>query len=162
MLKINPALNMPKELRKVRHFSSIVIKKLKSESINSENINNFTIEELTDINKILSLSNFLLTKYENKKHMHLILKEFTDLITKSVNSLESIDDEVEEMLISSTTEILRLKNIQRNFSKKNDPIFNENESDNEQNSKNSVNNLTRFSTDIYSPNCPSKIPCNPQ
>jgi len=57
---------------------------------------------------------------------------------------------------------LRLKNIQRNFSKKNDPIFNENESDNEQNSKNSVNNLTRFSTDIYSPNCPSKIPCNPQ
>jgi hypothetical protein len=162
MIKINSAQDMSKELRKVRHFSSIVIKKLKSESINSENINNFTIEELTDINKILSLSNFLLTKYENKKHMRLILEEFVDLITKSANSLESIDDEVEEMLISSTTEILRLKNIQRNFSKKNDPIFNENESDNEQNSKNSVNNLTRFSTDIYSPNCPSKIPCNPQ
>ena len=162
MIKINSAQDMSKELRKVRHFSSIVIKKLKSESINSENINSFTLEELTDINKILSLANFLLTKYENKKHMRLILKEFIDLITKSANSLESIDDEVEEMLISSTTEILRLKNIQRNFSKKNDPIFNENESDNEQNSKNSVNNLTRFSTDIYSPNCPSKIPCNPQ
>ena len=160
MIKINSAQDMSKELRKVRHFSSIVIKKLKSESINSENINNFTIEELTDINKILSLSNFLLTKYENKKHMRLILEEFVDLITKSANSLESIDDEVEEMLISSTTEILRLKNIQRNFSKKNDPIFNENESDNEQNSKNSVNNLTIFSTDVYSPNYPSKITCN--
>ena len=162
MLKFNPALNMPKELRKVRHFSSIVIKKLKSESISSENINSFTLEELTDINKILSLCDFLLTKYENKKHMHLILKEFTDLITKSVNSLESIDDEVEEMFISSTTEILRLKNIQRNFSKKNDSILNENKPNNEQNSKNSVNNLTRFSTDVYSPNYPSKISCNPQ
>nr|AIE95507.1 hypothetical protein [uncultured marine thaumarchaeote AD1000_66_F10] len=92
--------------------------------------------------------------------MHLILKEFVDLITKSANSLESIDDDVEELLISSTTEISRLKNIQRNFSRKNDSIFNENKPENEQNGKNSVNNLTRFSTDIYSPNCPSKITCN--
>ena len=157
MIKINSAQDVPKELRKIRRFSSIVIKKLKSESISSENINNFTFEELTDINKILSLTNFLLTKYEHKKNMHLILKEFADLITKSANSLESIDDDVEELLISSTTEISRLKNIQHNFSKKNDSIFNENKVDNEQNSKNSVNNLTRFSTDVYSPNYPLKF-----
>ena len=73
MIKINSTQNESKELRKIRHFSSIVIKKLKSESISSENINNFTFEELTDINKILSLTNFLLTKYEHKKNMHLIL-----------------------------------------------------------------------------------------
>ena len=160
MIKINSAQDVPKELRKIRRFSSIVIKKLKSESISSENINSFTFEELTDINKILSLTNFLLTKYEHKKNMHLILKEFADLITKSANSLESIDDDVEELLISSTTEISRLKNIQHNFSKKNDSIFNENKLENEVNSKNSVNNLTIFSTDVYSPNYPSKIICN--
>ena len=156
MIKINSAQGVPKELRKVRHFSSIIIKKLKSESINSENINSFTFEELTDINKILSLTDFILTKYEHKKNMRLILKEFVDLITKSTNSLESIDDEVEEMLIFSNAEISRLKNIQRNFSKKNDFVFNENEPENEQNSKNSVNNLTRFSTDVYSSNYPVK------
>ena len=160
MIKINSAQGIPNELRKVRHFSSIVLKKLKSESISSENINSFTLEELTDINKILSLTDFLLTKYENKKHMRLILKEFIDLITKSANSLESIDDEVEEMLISSTAEISRLKSIQRNLSKKNDSIFDENNAESEQNSENSVNNLTTFSTDIYSSNYPSKIPCN--
>ena len=160
MIKINSTQVVSKELRKVRHFSSIITKKLKSESISSENINNFTFEELTDINKILSLTNFLLAKYENKKNMHLILKEFVDLITKSANSLETIDDDVEELLISSTTEISRLKNIQHNFSRKNDFIFNENKPENEQNSKNSVNNLTIFSTDVYSPNYPSKIPCN--
>ena len=160
MIKINSAQGIPNELRKVRYFSSIVLKKLKSESISSENINSFTLEELTDINKILSLTDFLLTKYENKKHMRLILKEFIDLITKSANSLESIDDEVEEMLISSTAEISRLKNIQCNLSKKNDSIFDENKAESEQNSENSVNNLTTFSTDIYSPNYPSKIPCN--
>ena len=92
--------------------------------------------------------------------MHLILKEFVDLITKSANSLETIDDDVEELLISSTTEISRLKNIQHNFSRKNDFIFNENKPENEQNSKNGVNNLTRFSTDVYSPNCPSKTICD--
>ena len=160
MIKINSAQDVPKELRKIRRFSSIVIKKLKSESISSENINSFTFEELTDINKILSLTDFILTKYENKKHIHLILKEFVDLITKSTNSLESIDDDVEEMLISSTAEISRLKSIQHNFSKKNDFVFNENKPQNEQNGKNSVNNLTRFSTDVYSPNYPSKIICN--
>ena len=160
MIKINSAQGVPKELRKVRHFSSIIIKKLKSESINSENINSFTFEELTDINKILSLTDFILTKYEHKKSMRLILNEFVDLITKSANSLESIDDDVEEMLISSTAEISRLKSIQHNFSKENDFIFNENKPQNEQNSKNSVNNLTRFSTDVYSPNYPSKIICN--
>ena len=160
MIKINSAQGVPKELRKVRHFSSIITKKLKSESISSENINSFTFEELTDINKILSLTDFILTKYEHKKSMRLILNEFVDLITKSANSLESIDDDVEEMLISSTAEISRLKSIQRNFSKKNDSIFNENKLENEVNSKNSLNNLTIFSTDVYSPNYPSKIICN--
>jgi len=119
MIKINSTQVVSKELRKVRHFSSIITKKLKSESISSENINNFTFEELTDINKILSLTDFILTKYEHKKSMRLILNEFVDLITKSTNSLESIDDDVEEMLISSTAEISRLKSIQHNFSKKN-------------------------------------------
>jgi len=160
MIKINSTQVVSKELRKVRHFSSIITKKLKSESISSENINSFTFEELTDINKILSLTDFILTKYEHKKSMRLILNEFVDLITKSANSLESIDDDVEEMLISSTTEISRLKSIQRNFSKKNDSIFNENKLENEVNSKNSLNNLTIFSTDVYSPNYPSKIICN--
>jgi len=160
MIKISSAQDVSKELKKVRHFSSIVIKKLKSESISSENINSFTFEELTDINKILSLTDFILTKYEHKKSMRLILNEFVDLITKSANSLESIDDDVEEMLISSTAEISRLKSIQRNFSKKNDSIFNENKLENEANSKNSLNNLTIFSTDVYSPNYPSKIICN--
>ena len=160
MIKINSTQVVSKELRKVRHFSSIITKKLKSESISSENINSFTFEELTDINKILSLTDFILTKYEHKKSMRLILNEFVDLITKSANSLESIDDDVEEMLISSTAEISRLKSIQRNFSKKNDSIFNENKQENEQNSKNSLNNLTIFSTDVYSPNYPSKIICN--
>jgi len=126
MLKINSTQVVSKELRKVRHFSSIITKKLKSESISSENINSFTFEELTDINKILSLTDFILTKYEHKKSMRLILNEFVDLITKSANSLESIDDDVEEMLISSTAEISRLKSIQHNFSKKNDFVFNEN------------------------------------
>lgn len=160
MIKINSTSNISKELKKVRHFSSIVTKKLKSESIDPENINNFTFEELSDINKILSLTDLLLTKYEHKKNMHSILKEFVDLITKSANSLESIDDQVEEMLIFSNDGISRLKNLQRNFSKKNDSIFNENQAVNEQNGKNSVNNLTTFSTDIYSSNYPSKFPCN--
>jgi len=160
MIKINSTQVVSKELRKVKHFSSIITKKLKSESISSENINSFTFEELTDINKILSLTDFILTKYEHKKSMRLILNEFVDLITKSANSLESIDDDVEEMLISSTAEISRLKSIQRNFSKKNDSIFNENKLENEVNSKNSLNNLTIFSTDVYSSNYPSKIICN--
>jgi glycogen debranching enzyme len=133
MIKINSTQVVSKELRKVRHFSSIVTKKLKSESISSENINSFTFEELTDINKILSLTDFILTKYEHKKSMRLILNEFVDLITKSANSLES---------------------------SQNDSIFNENKLENEVNSKNSVNNLTIFSTDVYSPNYPSKIICN--
>jgi len=160
MIKINSTQVVSKELRKVRHFSSIITKKLKSESISSENINSFTFEELIDINKILSLTDFILTKYEHKKSMRLILNEFVGLITKSANSLESIDDDVEEMLIFSTAEISRLKSIQHNFSEKNDSIFNENKLENEVNSKNSVNNLTIFSTDVYSPNYPSKIICN--
>ncbi len=160
MIKINSTEDVSKELSKVRRFSSIVIKKLKSESISSENINSFTFEELTDINKILSLTDFILTKYEHKKSMRLVLSEFVDLITKSANSLESIDDEVEEMFISSMAGISRLKSLHHNISKKNDSIFNENKLENEQNSKNSVNNLTTFSTDVYSPNYPSKIACN--
>ena len=54
MIKINSTQVVSKELRKVRHFSSIITKKLKSESISSENINSFTFEELTDIIEVIN------------------------------------------------------------------------------------------------------------
>ena len=57
MLKIIPR-NSLKDHKKIKRFSSIVKDKLNSESRNVKKINTFTFEELSDLNKILTISDF--------------------------------------------------------------------------------------------------------
>ena len=72
MLKIIPR-NSLKEHKKIKQFSSIIKDRLDSEFKNTKKINTLTFEELSDFNKILTISDFILTKYEHKKNVYSIL-----------------------------------------------------------------------------------------
>jgi hypothetical protein len=102
-------VNIKRDLDKVRKISSLVDKRLKSTEKFNRKIENLTLDELHDLNEILRIADLILTKHEVKKEFHGLLKEFVDIITKSTDSVESLDDEINELIISSENTMTRVK-----------------------------------------------------
>ena len=148
MLKIT-LRNSLKDHKKIKQFSSIVKDKLNSESRNVKKINTFTFEELSDLNKILTISDFILAKYEHKKNVHSILNEFVDLIKETENSIISMDDEIEELTLSANVPINHIMEIKNRISKKHGLDLEE-YTKYEGDAENSSNNLTTSSIDVNS------------
>ena len=145
--------NFNKDLAKIKKLSQLVEKKLlKLDKKDEQKIDSLTFEELQDLNQILKLADYVLCKYENKKEVHSVLKDFVGIITKSTYSIEEIDDEISELVISAEVSIQRIKDLQANVSE-NYAIGDKEKSKpsdlDEKPSENSANNLTKPSTRAY-------------
>ncbi len=111
-------------------------------------IDKLSLEELRDLDKVVSLADFMLCKYADKKEMHSILKHFTSIVTETASSLENLDDEVSMLIVSAEDSINKVKDMHANISEKSDfkhgfhdgPDYNEHET--------SAINLTNFATEI--------------
>jgi hypothetical protein len=110
-----------KDIDHIHALSAKIEKKLsKSHLSDDDQIDKLTLEELQDINKIAGLANFILFKYEDKKETHLILQNFVSIIRDSVQSMECIDDEISELILSAEDSINKVKNMHTKISEKSD------------------------------------------
>ena len=150
MTFIKSGRNFSKDIEFVRNVSEKIDKKLSNsdKSINTK-IDKMSVEELQDLNKIVSLADFMLCKYEDKKETRSILENFVSIIRESAESIDDIDDEVSELIISAEDSINKVKEIHTNISDKYD--FDKSNVDTlEDDSENSSNNLTKFAIEINS------------
>ena len=141
--------NFPKDLALIRAVSSKIDKRLsETKSPNVDQINKLSLEELQDLDKIVGIADFMLCKYADKKDMNGILKHFMSIISDTANSLEDLDDEISELIISAEDSINRIKDMHTHISDKSDfkkkyhdgPEFDEEET--------SPINLTKFAIEI--------------
>ena len=139
--------NFSKDLDFVRNVSEKIDKKLSDQKASNLKIDKLTVEELQDLNKLVNLAEFLLCKYEDKKETKAILEQFVSIIQNSSKSIEEVDDEVSELIISAEDSLNRVKAIHTKISEKYD--F-ENSDAKEEFSENSSNNLTNFLIEINS------------
>ena len=149
MTFIKSGRNFSKDLEFVRNISYKIDKKLSNSDSKNTKIDKLSVEELQDLNKIVSLADFLLCKYEDKKETRSILEHFVSIIRESAESIEEIDDEVSELIISAEDSINKVKEVHTNISEK----FDFKKSDiktSEDDSENSSNNLTNFAIEINS------------
>ncbi len=149
MTFIKSGRNFSKDLEFVRNISYKIDKKLSNSDSKNTKIDKLSVEELQDLNKIVSLADFLLCKYEDKKETHSILEHFVSIIRESAESIEEIDDEVSELIISAEDSINKVKEVHTNISEK----FDFKKSDiktPEDDLENSSNNLTNFAIEINS------------
>ena len=133
---LNQKRDFSKDIERIKSISSIIDKKL-SEVKPSEDskIDKLTLEELQDLDKIVGIANFMMCKYEDKKEMRSILKHFTSIICETASSLEDLDDEVSELIISAEDSINKVKEMHTHISDKSDfkkryldgPDYNEHE-----------------------------------
>jgi hypothetical protein len=141
---LNPKTDLPKDISNIQSISAKIEKKLSASGVQ---IDKLTLEELQDINKIVGLANFMLCKYENKKETRLILQHFVSIIGDSAQSMESVDDDISELILSAEDSINKVKNMHSKISEKSDLEKSYlDESDVE--SKNGSFNLTNFTTPI--------------
>ncbi len=138
----------------VRNISEKIDRKL-SQSNNSINtkIDKLSLEELQDLGKIVRIADFMLFKYEDKKETSSLLKNFVSIIRDSAESIEEIDDEVSELIISAEDSINKLKEIHTDVSEKYD-LKNSGIKTIGEGSKNSSNNLTKATIEINSQEYP--------
>jgi len=143
-----------KDLEFVRNISEKIDRKL-SQSNNSLNpkIDKLSLEELQDLGKIVRLADFMLFKYEDKKETRSILKQFVSIIRDSAESIEEIDDEVSELIISAEDSINKIKEIHTTVSEKYDFVKSDIKTI-EDDSGNSSNNLTKSTIEINSQEYP--------
>lgn len=136
---------------KVRKLSSLVDKKMESyRQKNNQKIEKLTPAELQDLHEILRIADFILTKHEMNKDFHSILKEFVGIINKSANSVESLDDEICELVISAESTITNIKSLQGKVSDDFDFEANQKEGKIEGITyESNGNNLTNSSTGVH-------------
>jgi hypothetical protein len=146
---LNSKRNFSKDIERIRTLSSKLDKKLSEvKPSDDDKINKLTLEELQDLNKIVGIADFMICKYADKKEIHSILKHFVSIISDTANSLENLDDEISELIISAEDSINKVKEMHVHISEKSDfkkryhdgPDYNEHET--------SAINLTNFCTEV--------------
>jgi hypothetical protein len=144
---LNSKRDLLKDLERVKNFSEKIDKKLSNSKIPDDSkIDKLTLEELQDLNKIVGLANFMLSKYEEKKETRSILQYFVSLIIESTKSIEGLDDEISELILSSEDSINKIKDMYVNISKKSD-FADGPKTDSESDECGSIN-LTNFAIEI--------------
>jgi len=147
---LKPNRNIKKNFEKIKKISSLVEKKLEERNHkNDKRIEKLTTEQLQDLNEILRITDFILTKHEAKKEFRSLLKEFVDIINKSAGSVEILDDEIGELIISAESTITRIKDLQVMVSKNYDFESKPSSETKSDKVENSANNLTTSTTPVY-------------
>ena len=147
---LNSKRNFFKDIDRIKTISSKIDKKLSTvKSSDDDKIDKLTLEELQDLNKIVGITDFMLCKYADKKEITSILKHFVSIISETAHSLDNLDDEISELIISAEYSISKVKDMHVNISEKSDfkkkycdgPDYSEHET--------SAINLTNFTTEVH-------------
>ena len=110
MTILSPKRNFKKDLEKVKQLSSKIENKIHES--NDSKIERLSQEQLQDLNEILKLADYLLTKHEDKKDFHGLLKEFVNMIQNSAESIDEIDGDIEELVLSAEESISLIRDAQ--------------------------------------------------
>ena len=108
--------NIKKDFRKIEKLSSIVEKRLSTFDKDKQRIEKLSFEELQDLNELLRLADYILTKHEDKKEVYALLKDFVGMINNSSNSMDLLNDKILELVASAEGSISRIKNLQNDVS----------------------------------------------
>jgi len=146
---LNSKRNFSKDIDRIRIISSKIDKKLSDvKNPDAEKIDKLTVEELQDLDKIVGIADFMLQKYSDKKDMKFILKDFVSIISETGNSLNDLDDEISELILSAEDSINKVKDMHSHISEKSDFKNNYRDGPDYNKYETSAINLTNFVTEI--------------
>ncbi len=101
--KSDDQFDLSGHLDKIRILSSKIDTKISQKDKNAPDafIETLSVEELKDIRQIMHASEYLLTKYHDKREIKSFLQEFIEIILYAANSVNGMKDELEDLVISA-------------------------------------------------------------
>ncbi|WP_371503762.1 hypothetical protein [Nitrosopumilus adriaticus] len=138
-----------KDIQRIKNISIKIDKKL-SEVKPSEDIkiDKLSLEELQDLDKIVKIADFMMCKYADKKEMSSILKHFASIVSETASSIDDLDDEISELILSAEDSINKVKDVHTTISDKSDFKKNYQDGPDYDEEETSAINLTNFVTEI--------------
>ncbi len=99
----------------VRNLVSVVEEKLSSIRNDRPMVDKLDIDELSDFYKILTMCELLLSKYENRKSTYHHMKKFVDILDSTIKSLEVVDGDIDELLVSADFSMKKIKEFESKY-----------------------------------------------
>ena len=119
-MKVLHGRDFARDIDLVKNVTAKLDKRISNEKIPQDKIDGLTGEELLDLNKIVGLANFMLCKYEDKKETKILFESFVEIIENVGSTIDGIDDEIVELLITTENSISKIKCMHATISEKSD------------------------------------------
>ncbi len=90
-------------LLRIKTLSSKIEQKITQKDNGAEDlfIETLSVEELKDLRQVILASEYILTKYKDKKDLKVFLEEFINIIMNTANSVNVLKGELEDLIISA-------------------------------------------------------------
>ncbi len=111
------------ELRRIRSLSSRIDTCLsKKGDPECDRLDELTTEQLQDLDKIVAMADFVLCKYADQKEMYSLLKPLVTTISETAESVNELDDEITELVVSAEDSIGRVKRMHGHINDQSDLV----------------------------------------
>ncbi len=100
-------------IAKIRKLSEKVEQKITQKG--KDNVDNFietlSVEELKDLRQVILAAEYLLAKYQDKRDLKIFLEDFIGIIMHAANSVNSLKDELEDLVISAEVALQHIQSL---------------------------------------------------
>src|SRR5712692_11212377 len=100
-------------LAKIRKLSEKVEQKITQKGKDKDDnfVETLSVEELKDLRQVILASEYLLTKYQDKRDLKIFLEEFIGIIMHAANSVNTLKDELEDLVISAEVALEQIQTL---------------------------------------------------
>jgi len=100
-------------LVKIRNLSAKVEQKITQKGKDKDDnfVETLSVEELKDLRQVMLAAEYLLTKYQDKRDLKVFLEEFIGIIMHAANSVNTLKDELEDLVISAEVALQQIQNL---------------------------------------------------
>ena len=108
--KDDPEPDLSHPLSKIKDLSSKIEQKIaQKDKTKDDFIETLSVEELKDLRQVILASEYLLTKYQDKRDLKDFLQDFIDVIMHATNSVNGMQGELEDLLISAEVALQQIQ-----------------------------------------------------
>lgn len=108
----DPESDLSTPVSKIKDLSSKIEQKIgqkDKEGGRDAFIETLSVEELKDLRQVVLASEYLLTKYQDKRDLKAFLQDFIGIIMQAANSVNGMKGELEDLLISAEVALQQIQ-----------------------------------------------------
>ena len=111
--KNEPNEEISNHFAKIHRLSEKVEQKISQKGKNKDDnfVETLSVEELKDLRQVILAAEYLLTKYQDKRDLKIFLEDFIGIIMHAANSVNSLKDELEDLVISAEVALQQIQTL---------------------------------------------------